>query len=302
MQVLAVVALYRRPIHQSQTLNSLNEILRSDSELLSHLRVLIFDNSPSPTTPNLEFPFDYIHADHNVGTAGAFNRAMELAEVSSIPWLLLLDQDTIIPENFIAKMLDYAGRFEHNPEIAAVVPLLWCRGELISPKTLRSLYRVVPLSPSCYGTCKQQMIACDSATLMRTSALREAGGYDENLFWLDFSDIHVFAAFHRNARFVYVANDLQLQHSLSTMDYDKDMTTGRYANFLAAEGTFLLDHGSGLDNAALTIRLLARSVRQYYKHKNKEFARMSWKAFCDRLVVPRSQRTREWKDTLARRS
>jgi hypothetical protein len=301
MSVLAVIVLYKRSVERSQTLTSLGEALGRHPELLQCLRVLLWDNSPTPTTPILAFPFDYVHSGKNVGTAGAFNHAMEFAETMSIPWLLLLDQDTTIPEDFVAKMVDYSHRFADTPEVAAVVPLLWCRGQLISPKRLRSLYRISPVPPACYGTYKEQVVVCDSATLMRTAALREAGGYDEELFWLDFSDIYVFAVLHHNGRSIYIASDLQLQHSLSMMDYDSDMTPARYGNFLAAEGTFFFLRRSPLDNVALTVRLLARGMKQYLRYKNKTFARMTWTAFCRRVLVGKAQRMKNWEEQLGRR-
>jgi hypothetical protein len=301
MSVLAVIVLYKRSVERSQTLISLGENLGRHPRLLQCLRVLLWDNSPMPTTPTLAFPFDYVHSGKNVGTAGAFNRAMEFAETMSIPWLLLLDQDTTLPEDFVAKMVDYSDRFADTPEVAAIVPLLWCRGQLISPKRLRSLYRISPVPPACYGTYKEQVVVCDSATLMRTAALREAGGYDEELFWLDFSDIYVFAALHRNGKSIYIASDLQLQHSLSIMDYDSDMTPERYRNFLAAEGTFFSLRRSPLDNVALTVRLLARGTKQYLRYKNKTFARMTWTAFCRRVLVAKAERMKNWEDELRRR-
>ena len=142
---------------------------------------------------------------------------------------------------------------------------------------------------------------CDSATLMRTAALREAGGYDEELFWLDFSDIDVFTTLHRKGKSIFIASDLQLQHSLSTMDYDNEMTIERYGNFLAAEGTFFSVRRSPLDNVALTARLLARGIKQYLRFKNRTFAGMTWKAFCGRVVLTKAQRLRKWEDELRRR-
>jgi GT2 family glycosyltransferase len=301
MSVLAVVVLYKRSVDRSQTLISLGTALGRHPELLRLLQVLLWDNSPMPLTPTLAFPFKYVHSSKNIGTSGAFNRAMEFAEAGSVPWLLLLDQDTTLSEDFVPKMLAYSRRFTDCLDVAAVVPLLWCRGQIVSPKRFRSLYRISPVPPACYGTYKEQVVVCDSATLMRTAALREAGGYDEELFWLDFSDIYVFDALHRNGKSIYVASDLQLQHSLSMMDYDRDMTPERYSNFLAAEGTFFSLRRSRLDNVALTVRLLARGTKQYLRYKNKTFARMTWTAFCRRVLVAKAQRMKNWEAELGRR-
>jgi GT2 family glycosyltransferase len=299
MRVLAVVVLYKRSPERSQTLVSLGAAFRSHPESLKAFRVLVWDNSPTPISPELGFPFDYFHSSKNAGTSGGFNGAMELAERMGIPWLLLLDQDTTFAEDFVPKMAAYSERFADDPEIGAVLPLLWCRGQLISPNRLGSFYRVLPVPRTCHGAYyKEQVFACDSATLMRVSALREAGGYDESLFWLDFSDIYVFAALYRNGRSVYIASDLQLEHSLAITDYGNNMNPQRYRNFLAAEGAFLQLYGSGWDNAALTVRLLARALKQYLRHKDKVFAKMSWKAFLGRVLLGKGPRMRSWEEEL----
>ena len=300
MRVLAVIALYKRSPEQSQTLVSLGVAFGRHPEALKSFHVLVWDNSPTAlTSPDTGFASDYFHSSKNVGTSGAFNGAMELAEKMGISWLLLLDQDTTIPEEFVPKIAAYAQQFAHNREVAAVVPLLWCRGQMISPNHLGSYYRVLPVPRTCHNTCfKKQVFACDSASLMRVSALREAGGYDETCFGSTFSDIYVFAAFYRNGRSVYIASDLQLEHSLSIMDYGNQLTPERYRNFLAAEGAFLLLYRSRQDNVALTIRLLARAAKQYLRHPDKVFANMSWKAFLDRVLLAKAQRMEKWQKEL----
>jgi hypothetical protein len=303
MNVMAVIVLYKRSLEQSQTLVALAEALVRNPELLETFRILVWDNSPTPLiSPSLGFPFDYIHSTRNAGSGGGFNGAMELAEALGIPWLLLLDQDTTLPEGFLSKMAKYSDRFVDDPEVAVVVPLLWCRGQLISPKRLAGLYRILPLPQSDYGAnYREPMVACDSGALMRVEALREAGGYDEDLLWLDFSDIYVFAQLRRNHRSAYIASDLELQHSLAIMDYDNDMTPARYRNFLAAEGIFFEKHQSRLDNLALTLRLVARATKQYLRYTNKTFAKMTWITFFRRILVTKERQIKGWEDDLRQR-
>jgi hypothetical protein len=303
MNVMAVIVLYKRSLEQSQTLVALSGVLGRNPGLLETFRILVWDNSPTAlASSSLGFPFDYIHSTRNVGNAGAFNRAMELAEAKKIPWLLLLDQDTTLPEDFLPKMAKYSDRFLDDPEVAVVMPLLWCRGKLISPKRLAGLYRILPMPQSYYGTYyREPMIACDSAALMRVEALREAGGYDEDLLWLDFSDIYVFNQLRRNRRSAYIASDLELQHSLAIMDYDNDMTPKRYRNFLAAEGVFFEKNKSRLDNLALTLVLVARATKQYLRYIDKTFAKMTWITFFRRILVTKERRMRAWEEDLRQR-
>ena len=71
------------------------------------------------------------------------------------------------------------------------------------------------------GHLQEKASAVNSSTLMRVAALREIGGYSEE-FWLDLSDVYTFQAMYFKGRYIYVASDLVLQHSLSGMDYDKE--------------------------------------------------------------------------------
>ena len=302
MRILAVVVLYKRSLEQSQTLTSLGKAFRGQPELVEFLRVLVWDNSPTALAdPALAFPFEYLHSGKNVGNSGAYNRAMELAEATGIPWLLLLDQDTTISEEFLPKMLEYSRRLADHLEVAAVVPILWCRGQLISPRRFGIFSRTVAIPRPCHGSYQGQVVAVDSAAMIRVTALRAVGGYNELLFWLDFGDIDVFAAFHRNRRSIYIASDLQLQHSLSCMDYDNEMTPERYRNVLAAEGAFWELYGSHFDHVVLPLRLLARALKQYLRNQNKAFARMSWMAFCLRMQRTKAQRMKTWEEQLRQR-
>ena len=73
---------------------------------------------------------------------------------------------------------------------------------------------------------------------MRVTALREVGGYSEE-FWLDLSDVYVFQELYRKGKFMYVAGDLRVDHSIASMDFDKEMSPERYRNFMAAESAYI---------------------------------------------------------------
>ena len=103
MQILAVIVLYKRAPEQSQTILSLIQVFGRNPGLNDSVRVLLWDNSPVPASEvSLPFRFELGHGGQNVGTSGAYNHAMELADSLSCPWLLLLDQDTQVSEEFPA--------------------------------------------------------------------------------------------------------------------------------------------------------------------------------------------------------
>jgi GT2 family glycosyltransferase len=301
MQILAVVVLYKRSPQESQTIQSLIQAFKHNPALTGSIRVLLWDNSPAPVSgAGLPFPFDSSSAGHNVGTSGAYNYAMEFAESIQCPWLLLLDQDTTLSGEFLRGMVGYSEKFQDAQEIATVVPFIFSHGALVSPRRLLSFNRVQQIPATFSGLCKDKAYAVNSATLMRVAALREVGGYSEE-FWLDLSDVYVFRALHRNGKYMYIAGDLRLQHSIASMDFDKEMSPERYRNFIAAESAYVDLYSSPLERPAQLLRLLVRTVRQYRRYQNKVFSTISCEYFLQRLFRSRAGRLKRWREQLRKR-
>ena len=300
-RIVAVVVLYKRRPESSETINSLAAVFESDPELLRSIRVLIWDNSPTAIDPvRLPFACDYKHAGRNVGTSGAYNKAMEFADAQGSPWLLLLDQDTAISKELLPRMLEYSYLLQDSPEVGSVVPFIYSHAQLVSPRFLLSFNRTPQIPLTMNGICRKKAFAINSSTLVRVAALKEIGGYSEE-FWLDLSDVYAFHAMYLKGRYIYLASDLVLQHSLSGMDYDKEMTTERYRNFLAAESAFVDLYSSPLEQAAQLFRLFVRIFWQYRRFKNKAFARLALEYFLKRLFHRRATRLRKWREQLAQR-
>jgi GT2 family glycosyltransferase len=300
-QIVAVVVLYKRRPESSETIKSLAAVFDRNPELLRSIQVLVWDNSPTAIDhPDFPFPCDYRHAGRNVGTSGAYNNAMEFAEAQGSPWLLLLDQDTSVSHEFLPRMLEYGHLLEDNPEVGSVVPFIYSHAQLVSPRFLLSFNRNPQIPLTFHGICRKKASAVNSSTLMRVAALREIGGYSEE-FWLDLSDVYTFQAMYFKGRYIYVASDLVLQHSLSGMDYDKEMTCERYRNFLAAESAYVDLYSSPVERAAQLLRLFIRTFRQYRRYKNKAFAALAFKYFLQRLFRRRSARLRSWRQQLLKR-
>jgi GT2 family glycosyltransferase len=300
-QIVAVVVLYKRTPERSETINSLAQVFAKNPKLLGPIQVLLWDNSPTAIDPlHLPFPCDYKHAERNVGTSGAYNKAMEFAEAQASPWLLLLDQDTSLSDEFLPRMLDYSYQLQDLPEVSSVVPFIYSHGEPVSPRLLASFNRNLQLPLGYHGICRKKSYAINSAALIRVSALKAIGGYSDE-FWLDLSDVYAFQAMYRNGTYLYVASDLVLQHSLSGMDYDREMTCERYRNFLAAESAYVDLYSSPIEQAAQLFRLFVRIFRQYRRYKNKSFALLAWEYFLQRLLNRRATRLKKWRQQLAHR-
>jgi GT2 family glycosyltransferase len=300
-QILAVVVLYKRKLENSQTLTSLADIFTRQPGLLDSIQVLVWDNSPAPIDHlSLPFPCDYRHGKRNVGTSGAYNSAMEFAEAQDSPWMLLLDQDTTVSEGFLPRMLEYSYSLQNSPEVGSVVPFVYSHGHLVSPRQLRSFNRNLQIPLSFNGVFRGRGYGINSSALLRVAALREVGGYSEE-FWLDLSDVYTFQQMFWKGRFMYVAGDLVLQHSLSGEDYDREMTVERYQNFLAAESAFVDLYSSRIERLAQIYRLFRRTVRQYRRYQNKAFAGLAWRYFLQRVFHRKAARLKRWRQQLEKR-
>jgi GT2 family glycosyltransferase len=301
MQILAVVVLYKRSPEQSQTIQSLIQVFACNPGLNDQVRVLLWDNTPVPLTGVvLPFSFELRHGGGNVGTSGAYNYAMELAASVGYPWLLLLDQDTTVSEEFLQAMIGYGEQFRDSPEIATVVPFIFSHGSLVSPRQLLSFNRIRQIPVTVSGLYRNKAYGVNSATLIRVSALREIGGYSDE-FWLDLSDVYVFQALHRQGKFMFIAGDLRVDHSIASMDFDKEMSPERYRNFMAAESAYVDLFLPPLERGSQLLRLLVRAVRQYRSYKNKIFSRITREYFWQRIFVRKAGRLKRWRAQLRKR-
>lgn len=293
-RILVIVVLYKMPLTESPAIQGLFETFACHPELHDLLSVLIWDNSPTPLK-NLEplSPFAYKHSQENLGVSGAYNRAMKIAEAMGCPWLLLLDQDTVIPADFLPRMLKLGCRFLDKPEIAAVVPFLMDGDRVLSPrKVLFKQFK--PLHRPFEGVYPGEVTAANSGALMRIDALEQIGGFNED-FWLDFSDVVVFYLLHQRGKQVYIAGDLLLKHKISVLDFRNSMSPERYSGFIAAEGAYWDSYRTVIERAFHTLRILERAIRQKRRPENSAYAKITFAYFFRRLFFRKKHRLRWWK-------
>ncbi len=299
MEVLAVMVRYKTPLAASQTIAGLCAAFAADPELAAAYLLLIWDNSPEPLVePELPIAFTYRHSDRNLGVSGAYNGAMEHALQLGCPWMLLLDQDTTVTAEFLRRMVCYARELRHRNEIAAVAPTVQTRGVVISP--LRQLFnRNRPYPAGLRGPAPGEATAANSGCLMRIAALEGIGGYNTH-FWLDYSDMYVFHQFYLRGLKTWLASDVELEHELSIMDYDRLMTPGRYRNFSYAETAYYDLYKGRLEGTVQSLRVFVRAIKQRFKYTNPEFSRVAWEQFRYRACLKRDRRIAEWVKTAGR--
>lgn len=301
MEVLAVMVRYKTPLTDSPTVRSLEQAFAVQPDLLRSIGVMIWDNSPEPLEDaSLPFPVSYRHASSNMGMSGAFNSAAAIAYGEGTPWMLMLDQDTTLPEHFLSQMLQHAVDLKDTKEVAAIVPKVYVRDFVVSPRRMMfNRHKAYPDGPG--RILDGEPAAINSGSLLRVRNLIEIGGYSE-AFWLDYSDWYVFHQLFLHRKQVWWASEIRLDHSMTVMDYDNLMTPGRYRNFIAAEGAYNDLFKGQLENAVQTLRLLARAARQRRRFKNPEFSRITLRYFWKRLFAGRKRRLQSWQEVNAGRS
>jgi glycosyltransferase involved in cell wall biosynthesis len=295
VKILAVVVIYQRSLSESHTLKGLCEAFSIAPNLAENYSVMIWDNSPHAIeNPQLPIPFVYEHSGDNLGVSGAYNRAMQYALESKYPWLLLLDQDTLVTSDYLIAMYRHSLNLLSSIEIAAIAPTVRAGQTIISPAQRRIRPRPYPSGES--GIALGELLAINSGCILRVASLQKIGGFSAE-FWLDFSDYYVFHQFFMNNMKVWRAADAKIAHNLSVFDYEHSMTPLRYKNICYAETAFIDIYNSWIDSVVYSFRLFARAIKQWMKHDNPEFSYITWEQLMYRLRVRKAERIARWVTT-----
>jgi GT2 family glycosyltransferase len=291
--LLAVVVLYKLDPADSVSLQSL---LRSRAAAIEEdassidLSILLVDNTPGRSErPSVQEDVLYLASPANQGLASAYNRSIEVAQKLGSTWLITLDQDTKLPEDFLLKLIAAGKQVEANPTIAAIVPQLNSGAVNLSPNCFR-LGALATWFPKGYtGVPEQAVFAFNSAAMVRVDALEQIGGYDP-LFWLDNSDARMFRSLHLMGKSVYVAGDIQVEHEFSMKAMQERVSPWRYRHSLLAESAFWDSDMSWLAGLERTLRLALRYVKHLRRGDSSELRSLTLRFLGLRLFRSRAHR------------
>lgn len=230
-QVIAVVVLYNVKFSESKTIQTLHSSACRIGETIS---LFIYDNSATPCFDYdaEKFPFfkvDYVHDAANPGISKAYNTCAKKYETSK-EWILLLDQDTELNDDTLAKYVSslvtrkshlYIPKIfdENTKRLISPFNFFYRRGFYMSERNLKN------------GICdfKKGISFINSGALISIKAFLAVGGYDENLF--DYSDHEFFERFSVVYTTYFLVN-LNVFHSLSSFDSHNSVTAkNRYRIF-----------------------------------------------------------------------
>lgn len=179
------------------TYNPENERLRDALFSLenNNLHILVIDNSLadhiSNEISNICSAFKnctYVPLNENTGIANAQNKGIAIALENGYKNIILSDQDTIYPNNFLHDMLKELEELQKKGErVAAIGPAYWDKNkpnikpsfEIYKSGSIKKIFKE-------NGTIKvSQLIA--SGMLIPTATIKEIGGMASELFidWVD---------------------------------------------------------------------------------------------------------------------
>jgi GT2 family glycosyltransferase len=299
-QILIVVVQYETALENAPVIQSLDRCFSQNPALCDDITTLVWDNSPAPhpVPQNLSFPLEYRRTGENLGVSGAYNGAAKFAAEHGAEWLLLLDQDTVPPPEFLTFMLDYARRLAPEHRIAAVAPTIMMGPSHISPKVMVRGGRSVAPPPGFVGEERREVVLVNTGLLLRLESLAQVGGFDPD-FWLDFSDRYLCHMLARHHLSVWVAADLLLQHHVSLIA--GGISFSRYANLVAAEDAFFTLYRSLPRNLVYCQRLLRNAWRE--RKTNPEQARLLLRHLLRRFMISKQRRLQAWRaDATIRRA
>lgn len=230
-------------------------------------RVRVVDNGSSTSTAVLaaceQAGADVVRLGSNTGVSGALAVLLDGAEGDE--WLLTLDQDSSVPDDFVGVLAGSTAAVD--PRVAVIGPLVRdeLTGEVLQgDPAARTAYDVVGV--------------ITSGSLCRTSALREVGGIRADLF-IDYVDWDLCLRLRAAGRRVVVEPSAILLHTLgatrthrvagvgvSASHHSADRHYYKYRNFLlvARAGTmrgeprWAVRHAAALAWGPLKVLLLER--------------------------------------------
>ncbi|MBD3749610.1 MAG: glycosyltransferase [Sphingobacteriales bacterium] len=217
-----IIVLFKEKISTSISYKSITE---SDPEI----NVFIYDNSPTRDPDAEKFPnVVYIHDKRNLGVSTAYNEGAKFAKSKNIEWLLLLDQDTQVPVNFLSQLKLNINMT--NP-LNLYAMRLYSNGMLLSPcgyKFKRGNF----LRNIKEGKNNLKKITfLNSGLLLSTELFFKVQGYDKNVP-LYFSDFVFINRLRKHIK-TFTLLPIDLIHNLSSNDTkDKKKFQGRYNLYL----------------------------------------------------------------------
>lgn len=267
-----IIVLYKVNLSDCITFNSLNRFKIEGNKIIN---LIIYDNSPDSQT---YFNTDkvnvnaYYHDKDNPGVSKAYNYGANIAKKKGFKWIVLLDQDTVFPPDFIDSLL---YTINCNPEIKLFSPVLKLKdGKPFSPS--RYIFkRGQPVKLRQGVLSLEKYAPVNSGMIINIDAFIKVGGYVEQVK-LDFADFQFIERFRKVYKSFYLFNSTAIQ-DFSNNETDINKLETRFAIYCNCGKNCI--RYSFIDNLMYLYPILRHTIGLYIKTKSLSFFKIAYLSY-----------------------
>lgn len=232
-----------------------NPIKNLRIEFPKGIEIIAYDNSPVSSNITQSKAIEYIHDSRNLGVAEGYNYALNRARLRGKKYLLLLDQDSSITNEYFSSL----KQLNVSNNISCILPIVKdeITGKIISPIELDPL-GFSKKDSILKSNSRKRISAINSGALFSVDFLNNINGFN-NSYPLDYLDHWIFRESFKS-QYQIVVFDYILYHNLSILHFDSSYPLERFESILRAEKKFF-EEETFLYKLGYRIRLYARIIR-----------------------------------------
>jgi len=264
--ILFILVIYKRRLNESDSFISLINSLKN-----THLNIDIFvyDNSPSAMILQEElsggnWKIHYVHDDTNPGVSKAYNEGFKLGKKLNKKWLLLLDQDTKLPDD---AMIKYCKAVQDNNEYSLFAPILVSTNGIIYSPCNYFFKRGFPMKSIEIGLVNaRRKSLLNSGLLISRDIFEKVGGYNEKLK-LDFSDFEFLDRYRKISDQFFIINT-ECIHELSSNEEDMHLSITNFTRYCKGLKIYIV---ADFDSFCLLCITLIRACKLSFRFRSIDF-------------------------------
>ena len=161
-------------------------------------KVLIFNNGNPELLPFVKDIQILDRDGSNIGIASALNMLCQQAEEAGFEWILMLDQDSVVPPNLVEEYRKYI----QDERVALVSPAIQDRN-----------YGSMSYDSGDGPACEEIEVCITSGSMLRLSAWKAIGGFWDELF-IDMVDFDLCWSLHKAGFKILRVNNKVLLHEI----------------------------------------------------------------------------------------
>lgn len=272
--ILITLVLYKQELEKCKTFSS---FLNSKKALSIPHQLLVYNNSKEIPISSKKFPNYILYtASENEKLSTPYNYAWHLAVEKGYSWILLLDQDSKLNEDFFSNLSQCI--VNASTQTGAIIPTIFSNGKQISPVVLNEFSGPFGLQRPWTPTrqklkSNEYLNGINSCSLLKTEAISSIGGFSAD-FPLDFLDYWYFYQLHKKDWEIEVVI-APLDHNLSISSTYNGMGKERYNDYLTTRA--LYGHKTKLSVLlCYKLRCAAQCIHQLFKFSERKFF---WQTF-----------------------